>query len=88
MDQVSLPLSCLKAGSRARIERYQSSDPALRRFRELGMLPGTVIRVVRLAPLGDPIEIAVGASLFSLRKEQAELITVSPVESMDSLPTR
>ncbi len=86
MDTTSLPLSRLAAGNRARIESYLSSDPALRRFRELGLLPGTLIRVVRLAPLGDPIEIAVGASLLSLRKEQAELITVT-LESADSTPT-
>lgn len=86
MDKTSLPLSRLAAGNRARIESYLSSDPALRRFRELGLLPGTLIRVIRLAPLGDPIEIAVGASLLSLRKEQAELITVT-LESADSTPT-
>lgn len=86
MDKTSLPLSRLVAGNRARIESYLSSDPALRRFRELGLLPGTLIRVIRLAPLGDPIEIAVGASLLSLRKEQAELITVT-LESADSTPT-
>ena len=42
------------------------------------MLPGSEIRVIRLAPLGDPIEISVGSSLLSLRREQADLITVIP----------
>jgi Fe2+ transport system protein FeoA len=71
------PLSKLPAGTRARIERYLSPDPALRRFRELGMLPGTIISVVRRAPMGDPIEVAVGASLLSIRGEYAALISVS-----------
>ena len=71
------PLSKLPAGTHARIERYLSPDPALRRFRELGMLPGTMVSVVRRAPLGDPIEVAVGASLLSIRGEYAALISVS-----------
>lgn len=83
MTTSSLPLSRLSVGARARIDSYLSTDPALRRFRELGMLPGVEIRVVRHAPLGDPIEVAVGASLLSLRRQQAELITVFP-ESSDS----
>ncbi len=78
MTEDSLKLSHLQVGSRARIASYLSTDPALRRFREMGMLPGTEVRIVRLAPLGDPIEIAVGASLLSLRREQADLITVIP----------
>lgn len=69
-------LSQLPIGTQARIERYLSTDPALRRFRELGLLPGSLIKVVRRAPLGDPIEIAVGASLLSIRQEQASLIAV------------
>jgi Fe2+ transport system protein FeoA len=71
------PLSKLPTGAQARIERYLSPDPALRRFRELGMLPGTVVRVVRRAPMGDPIEVAVGASLLSIRGEHAALISVT-----------
>ncbi len=78
MSDSSQPLSQVPVGTQVRIDRYLSNDPALRRFREMGMLPGTVIRVVRLAPLGDPMEISVGASLLSLRVEQAALITVTP----------
>lgn len=74
-----LPLTRMPQGASVRIERYLSPDPALRRFRELGMLPGTVIQIVRRAPLGDPIEVAVGASLLSIRGEHAALIAVSAI---------
>lgn len=81
--QDAAPLTQLPVGSTARIDRYLSTDPALRRFRELGMLPGTLIKVIRRAPLGDPIEVAVGASLLSIRGEQAALIAVSPTAEAD-----
>ncbi|MCB1062801.1 MAG: ferrous iron transport protein A [Verrucomicrobiae bacterium] len=77
MNTSSRTLSQIPVGTSVRIDRYLSSDPALRRFREMGLLPGTIIRVVRLAPMGDPMEISVGASLLSLRREQAALITVT-----------
>jgi len=47
-------------------------------LRELGILPGTAITVVRRAPLGDPIEIAVRGSLISLREREAIQIQVRP----------
>lgn len=80
-------LTQIPVGTTVRIVRYLSADPALRRFRELGMLPGTLIRVVRRAPLGDPIEVAVGASLLSIRSEHAGLIAVAQ-EVESPVPTR
>ncbi|MCB1231242.1 MAG: ferrous iron transport protein A [Verrucomicrobiae bacterium] len=86
MKDSSQPLSRLPVGTRARIASYLSNDAAFRRFREMGMLPGSEIRIVRLAPLGDPIEITVGASLLSLRREQAEMIAVIPEQESVTRP--
>jgi Fe2+ transport system protein FeoA len=77
-------LSQLNAGDDAVIARFLSDDPALRRFRELGLLPGTAISVVRRAPLGDPIEISVRGSLLSIRNEQAALIGIEVSVSEDA----
>ncbi|MCB1076458.1 MAG: ferrous iron transport protein A [Verrucomicrobiae bacterium] len=88
MSHSPLPLSLLPVESAARIERYLSSDPALRRFRELGMLPGSAIRVVRRAPMGDPIEVAIGSSLLSIRKEQAAMIEVTPLPAVEAAPSK
>ena len=75
-DTVIRTLSQLAAGDQAVIEQFLSDDPALRRFRELGLLPGTSISVVRRAPLGDPIEISVRGSLLTIRNDQAQLIAI------------
>jgi ferrous iron transport protein A len=45
-----------------------------RRMMELGLLPGTVVRVLRIAPLGDPMEILVRGCLLSIRKDEARCI--------------
>jgi ferrous iron transport protein A len=70
-------LSDLPPGSSAIIERLASGVPALTRLREMGLVPGTVIQLVRRAPLGDAIEISVRGGLLSLRRSEAELIEVT-----------
>jgi len=48
-----------------------------RRLLDLGIIPGTTIKVVRRAPLGDPIEIDVRGCHIMLRREEARAIMVS-----------
>ena len=69
-------LSDLEQGSSAVIESLPTGVASLTRLRELGLLPGTRIQLIRRAPLGDPIEISVRGSLISLRKKEAELIEI------------
>lgn len=49
-----------------------------RRLMELGILPGTEIVVIRIAPLGDPMELRVRGSLLSIRRGEARAVAVSP----------
>ena len=46
------------------------------RLLELGLTRGTRIQVIRFAPLGDPIEVAVRGYRLSLRKEEASSVVV------------
>ncbi len=43
---------------------------------EMGLLPGTKVEVIRLAPLGDPMELRVSGYRLSIRGVEAEQITV------------
>jgi len=70
-------LSELEQGTHAVIESIPTGDASMTRLRELGLLPGTRIQLIRRAPLGDPIEISVRGSLISLRKKEAELIQIT-----------
>lgn len=49
------------------------------RMMTMGLIPGTKIRILRSAPLGDPIAIGVRSYNLSLRKEDAKKITVEQV---------
>jgi ferrous iron transport protein A len=46
------------------------------RLYTLGLFPGVHVRVLRLAPLGDPMQIKVGNALLSIRRQEADLIQV------------
>ena len=70
-------MSKLSPGEYGIIERVGAIASAIRiRFLELGLIRGTVVRVVRFAPLGDPMEIAVRGSRLSIRREEAALIGI------------
>jgi ferrous iron transport protein A len=64
-------LDRLPVGTRGRV-RAVRGDPALvQRLGELGVFGGEIIELLGVAPLGDPIEIRVGESRLSLRREEA-----------------
>ena len=54
-----------------------ASGPAAERLMEMGLLPGTQVEVVRLAPLGDPMDLRVRGYHLSIRKVDAALVTVN-----------
>ncbi len=70
------PLSALNAGEKARIVSIGGSGAARRRMLDMGLVPGSTIEMIRKAPMGDPIEFKVRGYMISLRKEEAEQITV------------
>lgn len=64
-------LSELAPGETATILRLGGERPFRRRLMELGLLPGTAVRVINVAPLGDPLEIEVRACRLSIRAAEA-----------------
>lgn len=59
------------------VEKIKTSDPKLKlRLLELGLLKGTIIELVRYAPLGDPIEIKIRGYRLSIRKIEAESVII------------
>ncbi len=73
-------LAELPVGSSGRVRAFTKGSRAAMRLRELGLLPGTVIRLVRYAPLGDPLEIDVRGFHLSLRKAEAAEILLEPID--------
>ncbi len=73
-----MTLAQLSVGATATLKAYPQSGPAFTRLREMGLLPGTRITLVRIAPLGDPLEIQVRGYRLSLRKSEAALVEITP----------
>jgi len=80
MSAVSTPitLSQLPVGATATVREFPKTGTAFLRLREMGLLVGTSITLVRTAPLGDPIEIKVRGYHLTLRKSEAEHVLVLP----------
>lgn len=74
----TVPLSQLKPGASATVRECPVSGNAFLRLREMGMLPGTALTLVRRAPLGDPIEIKMRGYNLTLRKTEADHVLVEP----------
>ena len=74
----TVALSELPIGGQAVVKEYPKSNPAFLRLRELGLMPGVTITLVRAAPMGDPLEIKIRTAHLSLRKSEASQILVEP----------
>jgi ferrous iron transport protein A len=66
-----------------RVDDTQAGDVIARRLRDLGFVPGEVIRVVARAPWGgDPMLIQIGSTRFALRRNEAARVSVSELEEV------
>ena len=73
----SAPLSTAKSGDRCIVLEIASEPAELRsRLYSLGVIPGSMLELLRFAPLGDPMQVKVGGSFISIRKAEAAIITV------------
>ncbi len=74
----AIKLSDLTIGASATVREFPKNGAAFLRLREMGLLTGTKLTLVRTAPLGDPIEIKVRGYHLTLRKSEAEHVLVEP----------
>lgn len=66
----------LRIGESGQIVKISYAGPVTRRILDLGMVKGASVEVVKVAPLGDPIEIKVRGCNISLRRREAATILV------------
>ena len=69
-------LSALRVGQRGKVARIEAEDAIHRRLLEMGFVRGEAVSVEKLAPLGDPMELAVKGYHLSLRREESACIFV------------
>lgn len=71
-----IKLSELTPGCAGKVTRIEGNPQARQRLQEMGLVRGTVVQFVRAAPLGDPLEVKVRGYSLSLRKAEAEGVTL------------
>lgn len=64
----------IKIGESATVIRVHGSGAIKRRIMDMGITKGCEVRVIKVAPLGDPIEISVRGYQLSLRKIDGDII--------------
>lgn len=70
-------LSTAKSGDRCVVLEIASEPAELKsRLYSLGIIPGSVLELLRFAPLGDPMQVKIGGSFISIRKSEAAIISV------------
>jgi ferrous iron transport protein A len=79
--ELLVPLTRLRPGQRAIIAQLDSVDPIGRRLLDLGFVPGSEVRAVRRAPLGDPVAYEVRGSQLCLRARDARQVWVRILDS-------
>lgn len=73
-------LDQMKPGDIGQIVSIHGTGAVRRRLMDMGLTKRTTVEVVKLAPLGDPIEITIRGYQLSLRKSEAELVVVQKKE--------
>lgn len=69
-------LSQLKPGESGTVTALHGVGAIHQRLQEMGVIEGTRLEVIRVAPFGDPIEISVQGYHLSLRKAEAALVQI------------
>lgn len=71
-----MTLDTFKPGQGGIIESVGGEGALRRRLLDMGLTPGTKVMIKKMAPMGDPIELALRGYLLSIRKEDAAKISI------------
>ena len=69
----------LKIGQSGRISNVGGEGALRLRFLDMGLIPGTNVKLQKVAPMGDPIQIQVRGYELTIRREDARKITLQEV---------
>lgn len=66
----------LRVGQAGVVRQVHLARALARRLFEMGLLPGTTVEIVRIAPLGDPMELRLRNYSLSIRRQEALQVEV------------
>ena len=67
-------LSELSVGRQGRVRQITGNDALSLRLMEMGLVPGTEVKLIGTAPLGDPFEVEVSGYHLSVRRSEADRV--------------
>ena len=70
-------LADLTIGARTKVARIEGADEVSCRLMEMGLTPGVELRIVGVAPLGDPLELEVRGYRLSVRRSEAARVEIT-----------
>lgn len=77
MDELSL--NDAKPGYEGRVIRIGGGGETKKRLLDMGLVRGAKIKVIRTAPMGDPVEFEIRGYRLTLRKNDAEAVIVGDI---------
>jgi ferrous iron transport protein A len=69
----------MSVGAKARVNSIVGADELTMRLLEMGLTPGVEVRVIGVAPLGDPLELELRGYRLSVRKSEAARVQIDPL---------
>lgn len=72
-----MTLKEVEVGQTVTVKKLQGQGATKRRIMDMGITKGVMVKVEKVAPLGDPIELKVRGYQLSIRKADAEMIEVA-----------
>ncbi|KGF09882.1 MAG: ferrous iron transport protein A [Peptoniphilus sp. oral taxon 375] len=78
-----LTLRDAKIGESYRVKRISGQGAVKRRIMDMGLTKNAGFTVVKVAPLGDPVQIHLRGYQLSLRKQDAEMVQIEPIDASE-----
>lgn len=79
-DKGWLPLDTMKPGECGYIRKVIGSGAIRRRMLDMGLIEGILVKILKYAPLGDPIEVCVTGTHLCLRHNEAAGLIIEKVD--------
>lgn len=79
IDEIQTTLNRLKIGETALVTTVGGEGALRQHFLDMGLIPGVEVKLVKLAPMGDPMELQIHGYELTLRLADAEKITILQV---------
>lgn len=81
-----MTLNELKTGNSAIVKTVGGSGALRQHFLDMGLLPGAALKLIKLAPMGDPMEFQIHGYELTLRIDDAKKIEIEPIKDIENLP--